>query len=56
MDFRVDSRIYASVKNTLCLCPPAWKLHAAGEAVKYTSLREQIRSARFVWVELCLER
>ena len=32
------------------------KLRAAGEVVKYTSLREQIRSAGFVWAELYVER
>ncbi len=34
----------------------AEKLRAAGEVVKYTSLREQIRSAGFVWAELFVER
>ncbi|MGA2742619.1 MAG: hypothetical protein ABSG65_34925 [Bryobacteraceae bacterium] len=34
----------------------AEKLRAAGEAVKYSSLREQIRSAGFVWAELYVER
>jgi hypothetical protein len=32
------------------------KLRAASEVVKYSSLREQIRSARFVWAELYVER
>lgn len=32
------------------------KLRAASEAVKYSSLREQIRSAGFVWAELLVER
>ena len=36
--------------------PAAEKLRAAGEVVKYTSLREQIRSAGFVWAELFVER
>ena len=34
----------------------AEKLRAAGEVVKYSSLREQIRSAGFVWAELYVER
>ena len=34
----------------------AEKLRAAGEAVKYSSLRDQIRSAGFVWAELYAER
>ena len=34
----------------------AEKLRAAGEAVKYTSLRDQIRAASFVWAELYVER
>jgi hypothetical protein len=34
----------------------AEKLRAAGEAVKYSSLRERIRSAGFVWAELYVER
>jgi len=34
----------------------AEKLRAAGEAVKYSSLRDQIRSAGFVWAELYVER
>jgi hypothetical protein len=34
----------------------AGKLRAAGETVKYSSLREQIRSAGFVWAELYVER
>ena len=34
----------------------AEKLRAASEAVKYSSLREQIRSAGFVWAELLVER
>ena len=34
----------------------AGKLRAAGEVVKYSSLREQIRSAGFVWAELYVER
>jgi hypothetical protein len=34
----------------------AEKLRAASEAVKYSSLREQIRSAGFVWAELYVER
>jgi hypothetical protein len=34
----------------------AEKLRAAGEVVKFSSLREQIRSAGFVWVELYVER
>lgn len=32
------------------------KLRAAGEMVRYTTLREQIRSAGFVWAELYVER
>jgi len=36
--------------------PAAEKLRAAGEAVKYSSLRDQIRSAGFVWAELYVER
>ena len=34
----------------------AERLRAASEAVKYSSLREQIRSAGFVWAELYVER
>ena len=34
----------------------AQKLSAAGEAVRYTTLREQIRSAAFTWAELYVER
>jgi hypothetical protein len=34
----------------------AEKLRAASEVVKYSSLREQIRSAGFVWAELYVER
>jgi hypothetical protein len=34
----------------------AGKLRAAAEVVKYSSLREQIRSAGFVWAELYVER
>jgi hypothetical protein len=34
----------------------AEKLRAASEAVKYSSLRDQIRSAGFVWAELYVER
>ncbi|HUE24298.1 MAG TPA: hypothetical protein VMQ86_21630 [Bryobacteraceae bacterium] len=34
----------------------AEKLRAASEAVKYSSLREQIRSAGFVWAELYVAR
>ena len=34
----------------------AEKLRAASGVVKYSSLREQIRSAGFVWVELYVER
>ena len=34
----------------------AEKLRAAGEAVKYSSLRERIRSAGFVWAQLYVER
>jgi hypothetical protein len=34
----------------------AEKLRAAGEVVKYSSLREQIRSSGFVWAELYAER
>jgi hypothetical protein len=34
----------------------AEKLRAASEVVKYSSLREQIRSAGFVWAELFVER
>ena len=34
----------------------AEKLRAAGEIVKYSSLREQIRAAGFVWAELFVER
>jgi hypothetical protein len=34
----------------------AEKLRAASEAVKYSSLREQIRSAGFVWAEFYVER
>jgi hypothetical protein len=34
----------------------AAKLRAASEVVKYSSLREQIRSAGFVWAELYVER
>jgi hypothetical protein len=34
----------------------AERLRAAGEVVKYSSLREQIRSAGFVWAELYVER
>lgn len=34
----------------------AEKLRAASEAVKYSSLRERIRSAGFVWAELFVER
>jgi hypothetical protein len=34
----------------------AGKLRAASEVVKYSSLREQIRSAGFVWAELYVER
>jgi len=34
----------------------AEKLRAASEALKYSSLREQIRSAGFVWAEFYLER
>lgn len=36
--------------------PAAEKLRAASEAVKYSSLRDQIRSAGFVWVDLYVER
>jgi len=36
--------------------PAAEKLRAASEVVKYSSLREQIRSAGFVWAELFVER
>jgi hypothetical protein len=38
--------------------PPAaaGKLRAASEVVKYSSLREQIRRAGFVWAELYVER
>ncbi len=32
------------------------KLRAAGEMVRYTTLREQIRSIGFVWAELYVER
>jgi len=34
----------------------AEKLRAASEALKYSSLREQIQSAGFVWAELYVER
>jgi hypothetical protein len=34
----------------------AEKLRAASEVVRYSSLREQIRSAGFVWAELYVER
>ena len=34
----------------------AEKLRAAGEKVRYTTLREQIRSVGFVWAELYVER
>jgi hypothetical protein len=34
----------------------AEKLRAASEALKYSSLREQIQSAGFVWAELLVER
>jgi hypothetical protein len=34
----------------------AEKLRAAGEMVRYTTLREQIRSVGFVWAELYAER
>jgi hypothetical protein len=34
----------------------AEKLRAAGELVRYTTLREQIRAAGFVWAELYVER
>jgi hypothetical protein len=34
----------------------AGKLRAAADIVKYSSLREQIRSAGFVWAELYVER
>ncbi len=34
----------------------AEKLRAASEVVKYSSLREKIRSAGFVWAELYVER
>jgi len=34
----------------------AEKLRASSEVVKYSSLREQIRSAGFVWAELYVER
>jgi hypothetical protein len=34
----------------------AGKLRAASEVVRYSSLREQIRSAGFVWAELYVER
>jgi len=34
----------------------AEKLRAASEVVKYSTLREQIRSAGFVWAELYVER
>jgi hypothetical protein len=36
--------------------PAAEKLRAASEVLKYSSLREQIRSAGFVWAELYVER
>ena len=36
--------------------PAAGKLRAAAEVVKYSSLREQIRSEGFVWAELFVER
>ena len=36
--------------------PAAEKLRAAGEIVKYSTLREQIRSAGFGWAELYVER
>jgi hypothetical protein len=36
--------------------PIAEKLRAASEAVKYSSLRDQIRSAGFLWAELYVER
>jgi hypothetical protein len=36
--------------------PAAEKLRAASGVVKYSSLREQIRSAGFVWAELYVER
>ena len=32
------------------------KLRAASEVLKYSSLREQIQSAGFVWAELYVER
>jgi len=34
----------------------AAKLRVASEVVKHSSLREQIRSAGFVWAELYVER
>jgi len=34
----------------------AEKLRAAAEVLKYSSLREQIQSAGFVWAELYVER
>jgi hypothetical protein len=34
----------------------AEKLRASSEALKYSSLREQIQSAGFVWAELFVER